>query len=313
MVRGCDVWLNLPRPPLEASGTSGMKSAVNGGLQLSVLDGWWAEGYDGENGWALPGEEDPDHGAQDHRDATELHRLLERGGRARVLRPRRRAASRARGSRASGARSRRTARRSRRRGWCATTWSGSTARSEGPEVAGRPSGPPGTRWLPRLVLERPAAERADSPVSRRGRRTRVAGSAGIGSATCGPPFSGARRMRWRGDPVLRALDSLVGRLDGFLKRRRASRASGWARTNSASVCGGVPGEPLDGVGDARELAGRDRRVGADPGVDLPLRRAVGGARRARLRERLVLVRDRLARQPRPASRRSRRASAPRGP
>ena len=77
MVRGCDVWLNLPRPPLEASGTSGMKSAVNGGLQLSVLDGWWAEGYDGENGWALPGHEDPDHGAQDHRDATELHRLLD--------------------------------------------------------------------------------------------------------------------------------------------------------------------------------------------------------------------------------------------
>ena len=77
MVRGCDVWLNLPRPPLEASGTSGMKSAVNGGLQLSVLDGWWAEGYDGENGWALPGEEDPDHAAQDQRDGTELHRLLD--------------------------------------------------------------------------------------------------------------------------------------------------------------------------------------------------------------------------------------------
>jgi starch phosphorylase len=77
MVRGCDVWLNLPRPPLEASGTSGMKSAVNGGLQLSVLDGWWAEGYDGDNGWALPGEEDADHGAQDQRDAAELHRLLD--------------------------------------------------------------------------------------------------------------------------------------------------------------------------------------------------------------------------------------------
>ena len=77
MVRGCDVWVNLPRPPLEASGTSGMKSAVNGGLQLSVLDGWWAEGYDGTNGWALNGDEDADHGAQDHRDGVELHRLLE--------------------------------------------------------------------------------------------------------------------------------------------------------------------------------------------------------------------------------------------
>jgi starch phosphorylase len=76
LVRGCDVWLNLPRPPLEASGTSGMKSAVNGGLQLSVLDGWWAEGYDGANGWALTGDADQDHGAQDQRDGTELHRLL---------------------------------------------------------------------------------------------------------------------------------------------------------------------------------------------------------------------------------------------
>ena len=160
MVRGCDVWLNLPRPPLEASGTSGMKSAVNGGLQLSVLDGWWAEGYDGENGWALPGDEDPDHGAQDHRDAMELHRLLERGGRGGVLLRATSATSRARGSRASSARSRRTARRSRRPAWSRTTWSGSTAASERPEVAGRPSGPPGTRWLPRLVLQRPAAERA---------------------------------------------------------------------------------------------------------------------------------------------------------
>jgi len=77
LVRGCDVWVNVPRPPLEASGTSGMKSVVNGGLQLSVLDGWWAEGYDGANGWALSGDVDHDHGAQDHRDASELYRLLE--------------------------------------------------------------------------------------------------------------------------------------------------------------------------------------------------------------------------------------------
>jgi glycogen phosphorylase len=76
LVTGCDVWVNLPRPPLEASGTSGMKSAANGGLQLSVLDGWWAEGYDGDNGWALSGEVDDDHAAQDARDATELLRLL---------------------------------------------------------------------------------------------------------------------------------------------------------------------------------------------------------------------------------------------
>ncbi len=77
LVRGCDVWLNVPRPPLEASGTSGMKSVVNGGLQLSVLDGWWAEGYDGDNGWAIPGEVDDDHQAQDDRDVAKLHRLLD--------------------------------------------------------------------------------------------------------------------------------------------------------------------------------------------------------------------------------------------
>jgi starch phosphorylase len=76
LVRGCDVWLNVPRPPLEASGTSGMKSAFNGGLQLSVLDGWWAEAYDAENGWAIPGDVDSDHHAQDERDATVLHGLL---------------------------------------------------------------------------------------------------------------------------------------------------------------------------------------------------------------------------------------------
>jgi starch phosphorylase len=77
LVRGCDIWLNLPRPPLEASGTSGMKSVFNGGLQLSVLDGWWAEAYDGANGWALPGDIMDDQQAQDDRDAEILHRLLD--------------------------------------------------------------------------------------------------------------------------------------------------------------------------------------------------------------------------------------------
>ena len=79
LTRGCDVWINVPRPPMEASGTSGMKSAVNGGLQLSVLDGWWPEAYDAElrNGWALSGDTDPDHAAQDYRHAAELYRALE--------------------------------------------------------------------------------------------------------------------------------------------------------------------------------------------------------------------------------------------
>ena len=78
LVAGCDVWVNLPRPPLEASGTSGMKSVLGGGLQLSVLDGWWAEAFDGSNGWAIDGSVDPDPQAQDWRDASSLFDLLER-------------------------------------------------------------------------------------------------------------------------------------------------------------------------------------------------------------------------------------------
>jgi starch phosphorylase len=77
LVRGCDVWVNLPRPPQEASGSSGMKAALNGGLNLAVLDGWWEEAYDSTNGWAIGGEVDGDHGAQDSRDAAALYDRLE--------------------------------------------------------------------------------------------------------------------------------------------------------------------------------------------------------------------------------------------
>ena len=56
MVRGVDVWLNTPVPPLEASGTSGMKASMNGVANLSILDGWWIEGYNGRNGWAVNAE-----------------------------------------------------------------------------------------------------------------------------------------------------------------------------------------------------------------------------------------------------------------
>jgi starch phosphorylase len=77
LVAGCDVWVNVPRPPEEASGTSGMKAALNGSLNVSVLDGWWAEAFDGTNGWAIDGEVDADGEAQDARHAEALFDLLE--------------------------------------------------------------------------------------------------------------------------------------------------------------------------------------------------------------------------------------------
>ncbi|HUR15765.1 MAG TPA: alpha-glucan family phosphorylase, partial [Candidatus Limnocylindrales bacterium] len=78
LVQGVDVWLNNPRRPLEASGTSGMKAAMNGVINFSVRDGWWDEGYDGHNGWSIGSrEQNPDEGAQDWADAQDLYRLLE--------------------------------------------------------------------------------------------------------------------------------------------------------------------------------------------------------------------------------------------
>jgi glycogen phosphorylase len=78
LVAGVDVWLNTPRRPLEASGTSGMKAAMNGAVNVSVLDGWWDEGWVGDNGWAIGGREtNPDEGAQDWSDAQDLYRIFE--------------------------------------------------------------------------------------------------------------------------------------------------------------------------------------------------------------------------------------------
>ncbi|MQA03743.1 MAG: alpha-glucan family phosphorylase [Streptosporangiales bacterium] len=77
LVSGCDVWLNNPLRPLEACGTSGMKAALNGGLNLSIRDGWWDEWFDGANGWAIPSADkrpDPDH--RDELEATALYELV---------------------------------------------------------------------------------------------------------------------------------------------------------------------------------------------------------------------------------------------
>ncbi|MEZ5229691.1 MAG: alpha-glucan family phosphorylase [Acidimicrobiales bacterium] len=73
---GCDVWLNNPVRPQEACGTSGEKSALNGGLNCSILDGWWAEWYDAANGWAIPTSDLDDPEARDDAEATAMHDLL---------------------------------------------------------------------------------------------------------------------------------------------------------------------------------------------------------------------------------------------
>ncbi|MCL4258398.1 MAG: alpha-glucan family phosphorylase [Anaerolineales bacterium] len=78
LVQGVDVWLNTPRRPMEASGTSGQKAALNGALNFSILDGWWREGYNGKNGWAIGSEQKySDPAEQDLADAHSLYSILE--------------------------------------------------------------------------------------------------------------------------------------------------------------------------------------------------------------------------------------------
>ncbi|HMF87654.1 MAG TPA: alpha-glucan family phosphorylase, partial [Gemmatimonadaceae bacterium] len=76
LVQGVDLWMNLPKVPLEASGTSGMKAALNGVPQLSTIDGWWEEGFDGTNGWAIPAATSDE--TADAETADHLYSLLEK-------------------------------------------------------------------------------------------------------------------------------------------------------------------------------------------------------------------------------------------
>ena len=78
LVQGVDVWMNTPRRPMEASGTSGMKAALNGALNFSVLDGWWREAFNGQNGWAIGEDKVMDaQDAQDREDAQSIYTTLE--------------------------------------------------------------------------------------------------------------------------------------------------------------------------------------------------------------------------------------------
>lgn len=78
LVQGCDVWLNNPRKPLEASGTSGMKASINGVPHFSIGDGWWAEGYTRDNGWLIDAADAGSPEAQDAADAARIYEILER-------------------------------------------------------------------------------------------------------------------------------------------------------------------------------------------------------------------------------------------
>ncbi|HQU82792.1 MAG TPA: alpha-glucan family phosphorylase, partial [Pyrinomonadaceae bacterium] len=77
LVQGVDVWMNVPRRPMEASGTSGQKAAMNGGLNFSILDGWWIEGYNEVNGFAIGDLSDSDDDTMDREDGAALYEVLE--------------------------------------------------------------------------------------------------------------------------------------------------------------------------------------------------------------------------------------------
>ena len=208
---GCDVWLNNPLRPLEACGTSGMKAALNGGLNLSIRDGWWDEWFDGQNGWAIPtadGVADPDR--RDEVEARAIYELLEQPGACRGSTRPAATASRPAGSRWCGTRCARPGPRCSPPGWCATTCRRCTCRP--PARRGR--------WPP--TATRPAREEAG-----------VAGAPAAELAgRAGGPRRGDRRRGHPGDRV-DARPARRGGAAGARRRRDVQVQAAYGRVDDA--------------------------------------------------------------------------------
>ena len=299
LVQGVDVWLNNPRRPLEASGTSGMKAAQNGVPNLSVLDGWWDEGYDGDNGWAIGGREtNPDEAAQDWADAQDLYRLLEERAHPALLRARRGGHPAALGRASCAARWRRRCGASRRRGCSTSTRSSCTCRRPACTVA-RPTSPEprqsteagltrrGARHLARARAPQPSAGRQLRLGLRRGLRAglRADGrrpSSGIRGVRLSLHYTGPLLEWLRAErPGLHRPAARAGRTAA---RSRSSAAATTSRssprcrsaTASASCAGWATSSSAVRTPAARRLAG-GARLGAGP-ADLAGRRPATAGR-----------------------------------
>ena len=215
LLQGADVWLNNPRRPQEACGTSGMKAALNGGLNLSILDGWWDECFDGENGWAISSAEHLDDlERRDEVEAGSLFELLERQvvplfyERWQGPVPRRWV------QRVKHSLDHPRARSSPPRGWCATTPSSSTSPPPRRVTCSAPTATPPARELADWKAE------VDARLAGRARRSR-----------------GARRL------ARRARHGADGGGDRRPRRRRTRRRGGAAPARTGGSGPGAAAPP----------------------------------------------------------------------